>query len=224
MYDKGILSEKVAADIRAMIVEKDLKPGDQLPNEIELTGVLNVSRSTVREAIKILVSTSVLEVRRGRGTFVCENPGIHKDPLGLDFMEEDDLLNYFFEMRLIIEPKMIRLAVERGSDDELDRIHQAYIEVEHKIDQGLDHSEADIQFHNAIAKACHNPIMERVIPIINDGIIGGYTKTKNNPESSKTVRKQHSQIMDAILSRDIEKAESAMMEHINYGLKRSSNK
>ncbi len=97
MYDKGILSQKVAEDIRQMILDKDLKPGDKLPNEIELTATINVSRSTIREAIKILVSTNVLEVKRGRGTFVTDNPGVSKDPLGVEFMEEENLLPHFLK-------------------------------------------------------------------------------------------------------------------------------
>ncbi len=70
MYDKGILSEKVAKDIQQMIKENGLGPGDKLPNELEMMTLINVGRSTIREAIKILVSMGMLEVRRGRGTFV----------------------------------------------------------------------------------------------------------------------------------------------------------
>ena len=217
MYDKGILSEKVAEDIRTMIVEKNLVPGDKLPNEIELTGILNVSRSTLREAIKTLVSTNVLEVRRGRGTFVTDNPGVSKDPLGVHFMEEDNLLPHFFEMRLIIEPKMIELAVLRGSEEEFADIEFAFKEVEALLKRGENHTLADMKFHNSIAKASGNPIMERILPIINNGIEGGYTKTKDNPEASETVLEQHSKIMECIKRRDANEAKEAMKRHIEYG-------
>jgi DNA-binding FadR family transcriptional regulator len=220
IYDKGILSEKVADDIRQMIMEKNLSPGDKLPNEIEMSELINVSRSTVREAIKILVSTNVLEVKRGRGTFVTSNPGVSNDPLGLYFMEEDNLLLHFFEMRLILEPQMIRLAAIRGTDEDLHRIEKAYEEVCEKIKTGKNHTGADIRFHNSIAEATHNPIMNRIIPIINNGIKGGYAKTKDNPEMSEVVLADHKKIMEALLERDPDKAFQAMEHHIHYGMER----
>ncbi len=220
IYDKVLLSEKVAEDIRTMIVEKNLAPGEKLPNELELSEWINVSRSTVREAIKILVSTNVLEVRRGRGTFVTDNPGVPNDPLGLHFMEEDNLLLHFFEMRLILEPQMIRLAVERGTEKDIEEIKIAYEEVCQKIKTGKNHTNADIRFHNSIAQATHNPIMNRIIPIINNGIKGGYATTKDNPETSEVVLGDHQKIMDALNERDGEKAYQAMKHHIQYGMER----
>lgn len=220
MYDKGVLSEKVAEDIRKMIYDNNLNPGDKLPNEIEMSKIINVGRSTVREAIKILVSTSVLEVRRGCGTFVCDNPGVVKDPLGVTFMTEDDLLLHFFEMRLILEPQVVELAIERGTKDDFIKIEKAHLEVEELIRAGMNHADADIHFHNAIAYATHNPIMRRIIPIINDGIIGGYSKTKDNPELSGIVVKQHQKIMEALRNRESQLAHDAMKAHILWGYER----
>lgn len=223
MFDKSILSEKVAENIRQMIIQKNLQPGDKLQNEIELTKDLNVSRSTLREAIKILVSTNVLEVRRGRGTFVTDNPGMTKDPLGIDFIEEKDLLSHFFEVRLLVEPQMAEFAAIRATDEEINSIRAAYEKVKEAINNGENHTEADIEFHNQIAKSTHNPILQRIVPIINDGIIGGYTKTKDVPESAEIVLTQHRKIMHAIEMRDKDLARRNMREHILYGLEQSRN-
>ncbi len=221
VYDKSNLSEKIAQNIRQTIIDKDLHPGDKLPNELDLTKELNVSRSTLREAIKILVSTSVLEVRRGTGTFVSENPGRTKDPLGITFIEDQDLLSHFFEMRLIVEPQMAEIAAIRGTDEEIELIRKAYEHVKAAITMGLNHTGADIEFHNQIAKSTHNPILQRIVPIINDGIIGGYTKTKDIPETSDTVLEQHKNIMHAIERRNPELAKKHMLDHIQYGLELS---
>jgi len=224
MFDKSILSEKVADNIRQMIIHKNLQPGDKLQNELELTKDLNVSRSTIREAIKILVSTNVLEVKRGRGTFVSENPGITKDPLGINFIEEKDLLGHFFEVRLLVEPHMAEFAAIRATDDEIKSIREAYERVKEAIDHGIDHTEADIEFHNQIAKSTHNPILQRIVPIINDVIIGGYAKTKDVPESEEIVLTHHRKIMHAIQAREKDSARRNMREHILYGLEQSRNK
>lgn len=221
VYDKVILSEKVAEDIRQMIIERDFQPGDKLPNEIEMTKLINVSRSTVREAIKILVSTNILEVRRGKGTYVSENPGLAKDPLGMGFMEEDHLLADLFEVRLLLEPEMTKLAVQRGSQEELDLIYEAYEEVATCIQNGENHTEADIRFHNAIANATHNMIMNRIIPIINEGIVGGYVRTKDFPDNSDVVLHQHERIVQYMKEKNSSKAKEAMKEHILYGLRGS---
>lgn len=83
MYPKALLSEKIAASILTAIKTGFYKPGEQIPNEIQLSEELGVSRATLREALKSLVSQNVLEVRRGIGTFVSELPNETDD--GLDF-------------------------------------------------------------------------------------------------------------------------------------------
>lgn len=218
MYDKKVLSEKVAEDLQQMIIDKELVPGDKLPNELVLTSELNVSRSTVREAIKILRSHNVLEVKRGLGTFVTDSPGVSKDPLGVTFMEEAPELKDFFEVRLVVEPQMAELATIRATDEEIAEIKEAYNEVKKAIEAGEDHTPADIHFHNIIAASTHNPILQRIVPIINDGIKGGYEETKNTINASESVLEQHRAIMRAITERDAEKAKVAMKHHIEYGL------
>lgn len=201
-----------------MILNKDLRPGDKLPNELVLTEQLNVSRSTVREAIKILRSQNVLEVRRGLGTFVSAMPGVKDDPFGVHFMDEGPLLKHFYEVRLVVEPPMAQMASLRATDDDLAEIRSAYEEVKKAIEAGIDHTEADIHFHNIIAASTHNPIMQRILPVINEGIKSGYEETKDVKESSAKVLEQHRRIMHALTERRSEDAMKAMAEHIEYGM------
>lgn len=223
MFDKKILSHKVALEIKQMIIDKELKPGDKLPNELKLCESLSVARTTLREAIKILVSSNILVIRRGRGTFVSEKPGITKDPLGITFIDDDNLILHFFEVRLLVEPEMAEYAAERRSEKELESIEKALEKVSELISKGENHTEADIEFHNEIAKATKNPILQRIVPVINDGIIGGYEKTKNNPEASEVVLEHHKKIFEAIKSGDKKAAKKYMKEHILYGMTMSSD-
>lgn len=218
MYDKTVLSEKIAHNITQMILEKELKPGDKLPNELELTKNLNVSRSTVREAIKILASTNILEIKRGKGTFVSKKPGVAKDPLGVTFMEQKDLILYLFETRLIIEPNIAALAAERAIDTDIIRMEEAFLRLKKDIKNYDNHTNSDIKFHNAIAKASHNPFINRIVPIINDCISKGYLETKDIPESGDEVIRYHEIILRAIKNKNIHEAKKAMNDHIMYGM------
>lgn len=87
MYQKTLLSEKVAESIITAIKNGFYAVGDQMPNELQLSEELGVSRATLREAIKILISKSILEVRRGIGTFVSQTPGYSMDVAGLEFLD-----------------------------------------------------------------------------------------------------------------------------------------
>lgn len=218
MYEKVLLSEKIAEEIRKLILDNKYTPGDKLPNETELANSLNVSRSTIREAIKILVSLNILEIRRGKGTFVCENPGVTKDPLGIAFMDKKDLLFYYFETRLIIEPEIAALAAQRVTQENIKRIEGAAKKVEKDILKERDHSKNDIIFHNTIAQSINNPIVQRLAPIINESIIAGTLKAKYIADDSQEVIGHHNNILKAIKDKKPEQARIYMKEHIQLGI------
>ena len=89
-----LLTRAVEKKIIKIIKENYMQPGDKLKNEYELAELLNVSRGTIREAIKSLISRNILEVRQGAGTFVSNKNGVPEDPLGLTFISDikEDLL------------------------------------------------------------------------------------------------------------------------------------
>ena len=79
------LAKTIADQINDYIQKQELKPGDRIETELEMAKKLNVSRGTIREAVKILVSRNVLEVHKGSGTYISKKKGITEDPLGLSF-------------------------------------------------------------------------------------------------------------------------------------------
>ena len=117
-----MLSQSVADNILAMItIEKRYSVGDKLPNELELSEELNVSRTTLREAIRILVAYEILEIRRGRGTYVTQKA--QEQPQDLEQLSTVKVnAKDLYEMRLIFEPEAAYLAAERGTDAEIKRI------------------------------------------------------------------------------------------------------
>lgn len=142
------LPERAADQVISMIVDGTFQPGDKLPGEYDLAQRLNVGRSTVREAIKSLVSQNILEVRRGNGTFVKEHTGVADDPLGFRFVPDKLKLGLdLCEIRLMIEPDIAAIAAQKATEQEMDQMQEACDQVKSMIRRGENHMKCDVEFH-----------------------------------------------------------------------------
>lgn len=153
-----MLSQSVADNILSMItIEKRFSVGDKLPNELDLSEELSVSRTTLREAIRILVAYDILEIQRGKGTFVTENA--LKQPSELAALSDIKAnAKDLYEMRLIFEPEAAYFAALRGTDAEIKRIIDYGNKIENEILNNKDRTDNEHAFHKAIAQATHNDI------------------------------------------------------------------
>ena len=147
-----MLSQSVADSILSMItIEKRFSVGDKLPNEIELSEELNVSRTTLREAIRILVAYNILEIRRGKGTYITEK--VLEQPQDLEQLSTVKVnAKDLYEMRLIFEPEAAYLAAVRGTDAEIKRILDYGKRIEDEIRNGKDRTKDEHSFHKAIGQ------------------------------------------------------------------------
>lgn len=209
------LAESVADDILSMItIDKAYQPGEKLPNENELSARLQVSRTTLREAIRILAAHGVLEIRRGKGTYVKENrefgEGFSLHTLSLPKPDVKDL----YEMRLIFEPRAAYYAAKRATEKELERILHYGTLVESLILQKKDRTEVEQAFHKSIAKATHNEFMNRLMPILIKAIDKGVPLSDEDGEMVENTLQDHRMIMSFLKSRDPQGAETAMKLHI----------
>ena len=169
--EKKSLAQQIAEELSSLIQEgKEFTPGARLPNELELSNRFHVSRTTLREALRILTVRGFIEVRHGIGTFVSEEIPSPSDYGFRDLANLKIDVRDLFEARLIFEPQVAALAVNRATDSELEEI----ISIENRVQEaylaGEDVSNFDRQFHNALVKCAHNPFLEQIITIINDGI------------------------------------------------------
>lgn len=212
------LPEQAAGQIRNLIIEQRLEPGDKLPNEFELMDRLQVGRGTIREAIKILVASNVLEIRRGRGTFVAKHPGQVKDPLGLAFVaDEAKLIRDLLEIRLQIEPWAAALAAQNASEEDLEILRQSCKAVDDKLFSGQDHLQADEDLHLCIARCSKNMVLPKLLPIISYAIykVGPVTIARIEPkERVRGTSESHHRIVDAICAHDPGAAQEAMAAHL----------
>ena len=209
------LVEKVSDEIIQTIVEKDFNVGDKLPNEYELAEQLGVGRSTVREAIKALVSRNILEIRRGAGTFISQNLGIAEDPLGFTFIKDKHkLAQDLLQIRLMIEPQIALLAAENATKEDIEELTQLCDEVEELILAGKDYVEKDIEYHTKIASCSKNIVMPTLIPIITTSIALFIDITKK--VLKKETIETHREILHAIEQGRGADAHDAMLLHLVY--------
>lgn len=211
------LSEKVARQISDLIKERNIGTGDKLPNEFELAESLNVGRGTIREAVKLLVARNCLEIRRGRGTYVTEELGRVKDPLGFDFVTNKvKLAEELYEIRAHIEPWITSLAAQRILPEEKDELRARCKAVEEALFAGEDHGEADVAFHQFIAQCTHNSVLPELIPIITYSV-QLFTRFREPEALLKTIE-NHRAILEAICANDPAAAEKAMHAHLDANL------
>lgn len=214
-----MLSQSIADTIRSMItIEKRYVAGDQLPNENELSAELNVSRTTLREAIRILVAYNILEIRRGKGTFVTQAAFEQEPDLG---QLSDIKVNAkdLYEMRLIFEPEAAYLAAVRGTDAEIKRILEFGERIEQEIKAGQDRTGNEHSFHKAIAQATHNEFMNQLMPILYQAIAKGVTLSAMSQKAVSDTLNDHRMIMDFLAQRNAEGAKNAMRIHIMHAIR-----
>lgn len=214
-----MLSQSIADTLLSMItIEKRFSAGDKLPNENELSEELNVSRTTLREAIRILVAYNVLEIQRGKGTFVTQSAFEQQSNLG---QLSDIKVNAkdLYEMRLIFEPEAAYLATIRGTDAEIKRILDFGEKIEQEIKSGQDRTDNEHSFHKAIAQATHNEFMNQLMPILYQAIAKGVTLSAMSQKAVTDTVNDHRMIMDFLEQRNAEGAKNAMKIHIMHAIR-----
>lgn len=208
------LPEVAVAQIKHLIESGEIKPGDKLPTERELTEQLKVSRSSVREALRTLEALGLIEVKPGLGTFVRSAAReVHDGEDSLTFQAEiDDLL----EVREILETKACRLAAQRGTPEDLDAMARAIDDMQEALAAG-DLAKlvlADMAFHHAITRAARNNLLVRLEAAIAHQLIDCrrvFLSLEGAPIRSID---RHQMILQALKAADGEWAASIMVDHL----------
>ena len=216
---KQNLSQQTADRLyTTIVVEQQLQPGEKLPNELELAQQLRVSRATLREAIRTLAAQGVLEVRRGKGTFVSEQVGEIED-FGFGGLERvKGQLRDLFELRSIFEPQAARLACLRATEEELADILEKGAAVAACIRAGQDRVEADGAFHAAIVRATHNEFMVRLLPLIHRAVYTAVGTGEHGEQLAADTLRDHALLLEFFHRRDGAGAEHAMAIHMRHAM------
>lgn len=169
MSQKSIV-DRIIARITNAIINGELQPGQQIPTENELCESMQVGRNSVREAIKALVAMGVLNIRRAEGTFVADGFSDKMlDPMVYGLILEGGNSSHMIELRRMLEVGVLNLAIQKGTDEDIRNLEQAYgnfcqvVQSGSGIDEILD---ADILFHRALEKAVHNPLVDKISAVV----------------------------------------------------------
>ncbi|MGO4920230.1 FadR/GntR family transcriptional regulator [Maribacter spongiicola] len=213
--DNQELQHEIISKIRDLINHKNLEPGDKLPSERMLSERFEVSRSNVREAIQKLEFYGILKSKPQSGTFVADigqvaMNGMMDDILGL----EDPDFKSLVETRILLELKTVRLAAQRRTDDDLEKMQAALEAYKEKVSNNEDAVQEDLLFHLAIAQACRNSTINRMMLIITPEIINNFEKYHVCDKDQGAIRViEHQNIFEAIKEQNTQKAKDMMKVH-----------
>lgn len=213
--------EEIVDQIKTLMAEGDLKPGDKLLSEREFAEKLQVSRASVREALSALEMMGIVEIKTGEGTFVKETSAdAIIQPLAMFISMERGSFFEIYEVRKIIESAAVSLAAQRATEAEINKIEEALekmIRMVHDTEQG---EHCDTAFHYAIAEATHNSWLIRLMRTISDSFHRTVSAARLNlfrtPGNMEKLAAQHRKIFEAIRDKNPELAQQAMLQHLTF--------
>ncbi|MGD0790463.1 MAG: FadR/GntR family transcriptional regulator [Terriglobales bacterium] len=206
--------EEVAKQIERLILNK-LHPGDKLPSERELAEMLQVSRSSIRDAIRGLELMGLVEPRQGAGTIVRElSAEAVVNPFANALKRRQELVSELLDFRKMLEPPLAARAAGHASPDEISEMEEILQRQEKKLSHGDAAIDEDAEFHYSVALASGNSVVLKVLDILMDLLRDTRERSlqlKGRPQKSLA---GHRRILAAIKRHDGEAAKAAMRRHI----------
>lgn len=208
------LTASVLELFKRLIAEGVLSPGDRLPPERELAEMVGVSRSSLRQALKVLVNMGVITQRVGSGTRL--NPAaatILTEPLQFLILLDGITFEELMEARLIVEPKLAARAAERATTDDIKAMKRAITRMEENASDASQFVASDLEFHQAVYNAAGNRVCATLFTVIHQSLeeLVRFTYVLTEPE--RTIR-FHRRVFAAIRRKDPEAAHLRMVEHL----------
>ena len=212
--------EYVINTIKDLLITRKLKPGDMLPSETALAEYLNVSRGSIREAMKILSAFGVVEIRRGHGTYIAEPSNKSNiDPFLFNLILSRADAPEMAELRELLESQIVTLVIKKATDEDLAKLEQVHNNLKQLCFNGAQNNaqdlvEHELKFHRTLGQATGNVLIEKIYNFVMEFFKPYVEKTYNYPENCKNAVELHENIVMAIKQRDREKALDAIQKSI----------
>ncbi len=210
------LSDSVIQAIKEMIAEDGFKPGDKFYSENELTKKLQVSRSSIREAMRILEVTGRVNVRQGKGIFITDKQGQQFSEFSSWLKANEQSIRDNFEVRLIIEPKAAGYAAEKADKKDIAKMEEAFKSfVSYANDLNVEEAiVCDGKFHRLLAAATKNKTLHVLMKAMIMNLPNGWISSLYTPGRIEQTVDEHKNILQAIKKHDKHGAENAMTRHL----------
>jgi GntR family transcriptional regulator, transcriptional repressor for pyruvate dehydrogenase complex len=213
--ERSALPDQIAERILQMIKDRQLKPGDKLPPERELSVMMNVGRPALREALRALSLMNVIEIRQGTGAYVTQlNTAQLVQHLDFVFSLNDAALMDLFDARKIVEAGIAELAARHITDEDialLEACLQKSVDSAHDPELFLF---ADLELHTLIATIARNPILIRFIESIHQLGLVSRRRTGRLDGVIEQSMSDHHHIIETLKARDSQAAREAMLAHL----------
>lgn len=211
--------EEIMGQLKEMIFRGELKPGERLPSEREMSESMGVSRASVREALTALEAIGIVDIRPGEGTFVRQTSNFETfEPLAFVLALERNPGAQMMEVRRVLETESAALAALRADENKLRKIRQSLDNMRSAASTQLA-VEYDLKFHFAIAEATQNSILLRIMNTVADLMHHTFRSDREdlfaNHRQACIILSEHEAIYEAIRERNPQKAKKKMLEHIN---------
>lgn len=202
------------SQIEALLDKGELRPGDQLPPERALAEQFQVSRASVREALRSLELLGVVETRAGGGTFVRRTvPEDLARPLS-NLIARGHTLTDVIEVRGLIEPAIAASAAKRIRPDELAELREILQHQAEKVEAGQPYAEEDTRFHELIGQAARNELLVTMLGVIWDVLRSSREQWLQTNQRAHSSIDAHQRILAALEAHDADAARAAAADHI----------
>ena len=208
--------EKIAEQIEKRILSGELRSGDRLPTERELSEQFQASRTAVREAMKTLAQRGLVDMRPGRGTIVIDGTSqAMRHSLGLMMMfGQAGNSASLVEVREIIEPGIAALAAVRATKEEITAMREAVRVMDDNLNEADAFIAADNDFHRALAKGTQNALILTLVDSIVDLLSEQRKQIFSLSGAPERGQIHHKRILDSVVQHDAEAAREAMRAHL----------
>lgn len=222
--EKTRLSDTAVESIKAFMRESKLHPGDKLPSERKMSQALNISRASVREALRVLEIIGLIEIKPGSGIYYKDAVGDLSLPLSTWLPYNEETLRETYEVRQLIEPRAAELAAERVTDEILGKMQESM----HEFNRCVKEEDlpsmilADIEFHRLLAEATQNKTLTFLMSTITRFLPEAWKASLRIPQRPIKTMAEHQQVYDALSNHDPEEASRAMALHLSTAVQEIS--
>ncbi len=214
---KRTLAEDIIGSIKQLVDSGELKSGDRLPGERELSDQLQVSRASVREALRALSFAGIISIKPGDGTYLNESAGYNftellNKKLGLFIRKNDYLI--LMEARRVLETQLARFSAERATPEIIASLEENVKKMAEDLDDPDIFVREDVKFHVTVSEAAENEILNLTMEAVRELLLDVQKLVAETPGLRPKSLRFHREILESIKKGDSEEAAKVMDEHL----------